>query len=140
MPQKVGRDMTKEQHWRGVINAWHSSGLTAAEFCRRHGHKYSHFQDWRRTIRKRDAKTATKKRTFIGSKPSLNKHSSRVTNPRQPVPDFVQASITDSARAMPVASNDAKVEVVLTCGTVLRIATNCPPHFLSSVVTALEKR
>jgi hypothetical protein len=63
-----------------------------------------------------------------------------VTNRRQPVPDFVQASITDSARAIPVASNDAKIEVVLTCGTVLQIATTCLPHFLSSVVTALEKR
>lgn len=140
MPRKAGCVSTKEQHWRGVINSWHASGLTAAEFCRRHGHKYSHFQDWRRNIRKRDAKTATQKRTFIDSKPSLSKHSSRVTNPRQPLPDFVQASITDSARAMPVASNDAKVEVVLTCGTVLRVASTCPLHFLSSVVTTLEKR
>jgi hypothetical protein len=140
MPRKVGRDMTKEQHWRGVVNSWHSSGLTAAEFCRRHGHKYSHFQDWRRIIRKRDAETAAKPRTVIGSKPGRNKHSSRVTSPRQPVPDFVQASITDSARAVPVASNDSKVEVVLPCGTVLRITTTCPPQFLSSVVTALENR
>lgn len=140
MPRKAGRDMTKEQHWRGVIKLWHSSGITAAEFCRRHGHKYSHFQDWRRMIRKRDAEIATRQRTAINSKPSRKQHSSTVTSPRLPVLDFVQASITDSARVPPAQLDQSKIEVVLSCGTLLRITTSCPPAFLSSVVAALENR
>jgi hypothetical protein len=140
MPRKGVRDMTKERHWRGVINAWHSSGINAAEFCRRHGHKYFQFQDWRRIIQKRDAETAATRRKSVNSKLSRNRHSGRSTRPRQPELDFIQASITDSARAVPVASNDSKVEVVLPCGTVLRITTTCPPQYLLSVVTALENR
>jgi hypothetical protein len=137
MPRKAGRDMTKEQHWRGVINLWHSSGLTGAEFCRRHGHQYCNFQEWRRIIRKRDAESAAKQRPVSGS---TNNNRSRARSHRTPAPAFVQATLTDSVRAGTVASDDSKVEVVLACGTVLRITTTCPPQFLSAVVAALESR
>ena len=140
MPRKGVRDMAKERHWRGVIKSWHSSGITAAEFCRRHGHKYFQFQDWRKIIQKRDAQTAAMQRKGGSSKLNRNQHSARATRPRQPALDFVQASITDSVRASSVLPDESKVEVVLPCGTVLRITTTCPPEFLSTVVAALENR
>lgn len=55
MPAKYYVDPEKERFWRAEIEKWQNSGLSGGEFCRRRGHKYTLFADWRAKLRKRDA-------------------------------------------------------------------------------------
>jgi hypothetical protein len=138
MPRKGARDLAKEQYWRDVINEWRSSKKNAADFCRTHGYKYFLFQDWQKVIRARDAELAVEQRKSVRSQ-----RPATVRKSRQPKPSrthFVQAKITGPFHAMPNAANEPRVEVVLSCGTVLKITSECTPEFLASLVIALENR
>ena len=55
MPRSGERDRAKERYWRKVFADWNISALSGAEYCRRHEISYSQFQDWRKTLKRRDA-------------------------------------------------------------------------------------
>ena len=144
MPRIGARDMAKEHHWRGVLKDWQASALNGAEFCRSHEINYSQFKDWQKIIRRRDAETAVstaRKSGWPKGKPRKNaakrvKQQSSISTRKIA---FVAAKIKE-----PVVVSDstrtAEMEIILRCGTVLRIDSNCEPNFLSMVVAALENR
>lgn len=49
-----------ESYWAAEVEKYQTSGLTGAEFCRRSGHKYSEFMNWKERLRKalRQGKTS----------------------------------------------------------------------------------
>lgn len=49
------RDAEKEAYWRKFLTQWRHSGLSQAEFCRRHGLNANTFSSWKTIIRERDA-------------------------------------------------------------------------------------
>jgi hypothetical protein len=51
MPRSRGRRQHRtEEHWRTILGRFESSGLGAAEFCRRDGIPLSSFQRWRQRV------------------------------------------------------------------------------------------
>ncbi|MBS09710.1 MAG: IS66 family insertion sequence hypothetical protein [Alteromonas sp.] len=41
----------REQNWQSVVDAWQSSHLSGAAFCREHGLVYHQFQYWQQKLR-----------------------------------------------------------------------------------------
>jgi hypothetical protein len=39
-------------YWHDHLKSWEKSGLSQAEYCRRHDLKYCHFHYWKRKLRK----------------------------------------------------------------------------------------
>ena len=117
MPPSGQRDLAKEHYWRRVI------------------------QEWRRVIQKRDAESAAAQRKSNNSGSRRAKTVRKIQNAKQSQAHFMPARIIDCATAEPAdVSAQSKVEVVLPCGTVLRITPDCSSVFLASVLTVLENR
>ena len=55
MPAKYRIDFAKESFRCAEFEKQQLSGLSGPEYCRRPGHKYSLFADWRTRLRKLDA-------------------------------------------------------------------------------------
>jgi hypothetical protein len=134
MPRKGGRDMVKEQHWRDVLKEWRTSGVSGAEFCRVHGIKYDQFHDWRKVIGVRDAEELAAQR-----RASKAQAVRRVEMDSQ-VPSFVQARIAEASCVGANDTSDSRIEIVLLCGTLVRVNPKCSLEYLMSVVSALEER
>jgi transposase-like protein len=49
------RDAARERFWRDTFTAWKAGGLTARDYCARHGLAATAFHHWRRELRRRDA-------------------------------------------------------------------------------------
>jgi len=47
-----GKRNSKQAFWKARVDAWKRSGLSAAEYCRRHGLSYHAFRYWRRKLGK----------------------------------------------------------------------------------------
>ena len=52
----------RERRWRGHLAAWRSSGVSQAEYCRRHGLTQNDFSWWKREIARRTEAAAP---TFV---------------------------------------------------------------------------
>ncbi len=130
--------MAKEQYWRGVIQEWRSSEHSGADFCRIKGLKYHQLQEWRRIIRDRDDEATVARKVGIANSRRAA-ISRKVRKSMQSTTHFVPARITDSKRGKSAHEIESKVEVVLSCGTVLRVTPECSVEFLTTLVKALEK-
>jgi hypothetical protein len=140
MPQKGVRDLTKEHHWRGVLKDWQATDLNGAEYCRGHGIKYAQFKDWQKIIRRRDTEQlAAPKRGWPKGKSRERggAQARSLSTPDKEAVGFVAAKVTDQS---PVSPPTGSIEILLRCGTLLRINSLCQPGFISSVVSALESR
>jgi hypothetical protein len=51
-------DKKKEQYWQEHITGWRASGLSQADYCRRHGISKSTFWLWKRKLTAPKSKTA----------------------------------------------------------------------------------
>lgn len=131
MPQKGKRDLAKERYWRGVIADWEASGLTGAEYCRRHEIGYWQFQHWRKRLPRKDAADVVP-RSGKGRRVKTQSHKEKSV-------EFLPVHLVDKPEPETFKS-PATVKVVLRCGTVLRINSDCPPEFLSSIISVLENR
>ena len=47
-----GKRNSKQAFWKARVDAWKRSGLSAAEYCRRHGLSYHAFRYWKRKLGK----------------------------------------------------------------------------------------
>ena len=45
----------REQNWQSVVEAWQSSHLSGAAFCREHGLVYHQFQYWQQKFRESES-------------------------------------------------------------------------------------
>ncbi|CAN5300397.1 hypothetical protein BH10CYA1_BH10CYA1_62340 [soil metagenome] len=144
MPRNGARDMAKEHHWRSLLKDWQASAINGAEYCRRHEINYTQFKDWQKIIRRRDAESPTstsRKSGWPKGKPRKDaaKRVERSSSTATSEVAFVAAKIRDPI-AVSATIEHAEMEIILRCGIVLRVNSDCQPIFLSTVVAALENR
>ncbi len=124
-----------------VIMKWRASGLTQAEFCRAEGLQQWQLSDWKRVVASQSDMEMS----------NVIKDSTEPTRQRKPkrrrqqpdketfeTSDFVPVRLI---QAEPEQSNklpDFVIEVQLRGGHVMRVASDCSPEFLGSLVAALN--
>lgn len=121
MPRSGQYNQQKEQHWRGVIAAWHRSGALKSHFCRSNNIKLNHFCSWEKKLRLRDKQRAPNDKTEVGqrrpqsgrrAKPDGKTVATSVT--RKGIPAFVEVNVQDSFKHdTPIGSGLDKIEIVL---------------------------
>ncbi|GMV83605.1 MAG: hypothetical protein AMXMBFR7_47890 [Planctomycetota bacterium] len=65
----AARRMAREEGWRKHLKAWGGSGLSQAEYCRRHGVMAADFSWWKRELARRDQARRPKQAKFAGFVP-----------------------------------------------------------------------
>jgi transposase-like protein len=113
------RDVTKEQHWREVLQRQVESGLTARAFCRLEELTESAFYFWRRTIRARDGQAPPRK-------------SRRADGESPPPPAFVPAVVASPPRG------EESILIELAGGRLLRLPSSTSPATLVDLIVCLE--
>lgn len=53
-----GRNLEREQYWRGVMERQLASGVSIAEFCRQESISPPSFYQWRKRLRSRDSEAS----------------------------------------------------------------------------------
>ena len=106
--------------WQGVIAEWSRSGLSQAEFCRRHGIKVANFSWWKRRL-----STLNKSKISQGSTVRPQKRATSSSN------SFVEVRMTDGAQHI-------GYEVVLSGGRVIRLGHAFDAEAVSRLITAVE--
>jgi transposase-like protein len=107
----------REQFWRRHRDRHRTSGLTIADYCRRHGLAASSFHAWRRTLAARDRAPAS----------------------LAPTPAFLPVAVVEapaSPRESP--SHEPPIEIRLACGHRVRVRTGCDRALLADVLALLD--
>ena len=148
------RDRAKERRWRGTIAKWQASGVSMTEFCRLNDVPYRDFMNWRRIIQvrdlepdaptrnhSRDKKKAMRAKSADGPPAWVGNGSALIPKARahRLSPEFAEIQVVDSPSTT-VPGEHAVLEIVLPDGICLRTKPGCSLTFLSSVISALEKR
>lgn len=134
-----------EENWRKILAEWRSSGLTAAEYCRRKQIIYWHFAQWRQNIGKLDAKLERAAQNALKHQEKESekmKHTHAGRKNGETSVEFAEVILTENkhARAKPlVVSERQDVELSLPSGIVVRL-DRCTSNFLCSLISDLEKR
>jgi hypothetical protein len=143
MPRKP-RDLAKEHYWRSLLEEWQASAINGAEYCRRHGINYSQFKDWQKIIRRRDAESADSRSVERGRTRGRPRKGAaaqaEVPSAAQNPSEFVSAKLRNSVVPSGTGRGAADMDIILRCGTTLRINSMCPLSFVVTVVSALENR
>ena len=119
------RDRQKETFWRQTLQRFEGSGLSAAQFCRRHGLALSSFWAWKRTLRLRQQQTKAAPAATAAAPPK----------PSQPtaLPFFVPLRLQQDNQHDAGVSAPPLLEVFLPNGLRLRL----PQHFDSQALQRL---
>jgi len=128
---KIGRGGTERgRYWRRWLEKWERSGLTQAEFCRRHGLKAGNFAWWKRKLEEtagplRPVRRFRRSRSpaqFVESSRSLRSMAGH-SRGRESA-EFVElpgpVSSTAAMSSAPPSRCSAGYEVILPRGTVIR--------------------
>jgi hypothetical protein len=138
---KIGRGGTERgRYWRRWLGKWEQSGLTQAEFCRRHGLKAGNFAWWKRKLGEAVGPLRPVRR-FRGSRsPAQFVESSRSlrSNPRPPrarrSAEFVELTVPVSSTAPSRCS--AGYEVILPRGVVIRLPVDFDSDRVAPLIRA----
>lgn len=134
-----------EANWRKILAEWRSSGLTAAEYCRRRQIIYWQFAQRRQKIEKLDAKLERAAQNSLKLQEQQNtdmKNFRAAQKNEENSVEFAQVILTENkhARAKPlIVSERQDVELSLPSGIVVRL-DRCTSNFLCSLISDLEKR
>jgi hypothetical protein len=134
----VHRNPTKERYWRELVQKQRRSGLTARQFCLHEDLDESSFYHWRRELRMRDlerSQVAEQCARSTAHSIALHPNTSQAIERRS-------AQSSESPVFMPIrVAEDRTVclEVVLECGTTLRIPAGFDRDTLSDVLEVLER-
>lgn len=115
----------KEQQWREILGEQGQSGESVRAFCRERGLKEAAFYWWRREIERRDREAEEPR-----SKALLAKAS--VLAPVVMVEEVCREKTKNSERL-------AAIEIVLRCGTMVRVSNNATREQLGMVLDVLER-
>lgn len=150
----------REPEQRVILADWRSSGLSSAEYCRRHGITFTQFRNWVNRLKRRDA-AATKVsmanrkgksrpvsrvktvqgRQRIAKEKALRAASKAGFAAEQRAAGFAEVRLVEPERRKPSVSkqdNMGVLEIVLTTGITVRLGSSCPVDLLSSVMSVLE--
>ncbi len=122
MPRRGGRDASKEQHWRRLLEEWRRSGLTGRDFCSARAVSEASFYSWKREIARRDQERVERS------------YSPTARSGTAALPAFVPVTID----AVPAASAAASLEVVLAGGRLLRVRGGFDSVVLRQLLAVLE--
>lgn len=116
---KIRRGGTERgRYWRRWLGKWEQSGLTQAEFCRRHGLKAGNFAWWKRKL----------------SEPvGLLRPIPRRSRGRKPV-EFVE--LTAPVSSMAPSRCSAGYEVILPRGAVIRLPVDFDSDRVRQLISA----
>ena len=120
----------RRAHWQALLAAWRRSGLSQAEFCRRHGLAPGTFAWWKHTLRSGpDAPRAATRpaRSAAGGPPAF-----------VPVRVVATPAAAPIAPVVPPVAANATLEIVLARGRVVRVHGAVAVPWLAAVVAALE--
>lgn len=104
----------RAKYWADQLDAWERSGLSQAEFCRRHGIKRVTLGWWKRQLRGPSGRMSKRRRRAA----KLSK-------------SFVE--LTGS-----IAFSAPTYEVVLAGDRAIRVPAKFDPHVLSRLISAVE--
>lgn len=120
------RDPKKEASWRKLTAAQRHSGQTVREYCQANGLAESSFWFWKRELARRDAERPG--RRPVGARPE--RRQGRERTPR--VPALIPVTIG------PAMHTTAPLEVLLSQGVSVRVASSCDEALLRMVLSVLE--
>ena len=152
MVKRKIRDTDLEKFWRQAHERQAASGLSVSAFCLAEGLKDYTFWYWGRELRARDraAKVNAAKNSFTKQASKVETvHKSKTVDigsarkpANKPKPDFAPVHMVDDCPEADVETKSEAVrnvaEIVLKGGHVIRIASDCPLEFLSTIVSAME--
>ena len=125
----------RARHWRGLVDAWETSGLSQAEFCRRRGVKAVTFGWWKRRL-----KGARKPTGGLRGSGDESKARGRTKFAEHGQAQFVEVAMRETAPAGASMSSATPgcYEIALNCGRVIRLPISFEPAVVVQLVTALE--
>ena len=127
----MARDLALERMWRDRMRRHEKSGRTIREFCEQEGLVAHQFSWWRAELKRRGAKSTSRKRTV---KRKTKSEATRVTRrPKAPVASFVPVHVESSSLAQP------SVEIVLDQPPRIRVTSGFDADLLQRVIRALEQ-
>ena len=168
MVKRKVRDADLEKFWRQAHERQKASGLSVTAFCQSEGLKDYTFWWWGRELKARDrASAATKvskdsvkrKRnlhtgdpepTVESPEPAVEKKAKKQNAPttaqcdhdNRPENDFAPVRVVGDEEEVAADTKSTAVssivEIVLKCGRLIRISSDCPPEFLTKIVAAVE--
>ena len=126
----------RRKEWTRRLEEWSASGLSQAAYCRREGLDQCTFSGWKRRLRWREkcagASAGTEHCQTRGAARQERGQKTRSADERAPV--FVPLRITGA----PACASNARLEVVLRNGRVMRCESSMAPRILAAVAAALE--
>lgn len=122
----AGRRRRGAEEWRDLVGAWRAGGQSRDRFARERGVKSTTLGWWASELARRDREA-----------PVGRKAASRV-EPTTFLPVRVIGGVTSVPSAMAVSS-DARVELVLGGGRVLRVPVGIDVEWVGGIVAALEQ-
>jgi hypothetical protein len=140
MEKELNDASRTEDNWRQLVTELRRSDLTVAEFCRGKQIVNHQFNYWKAKIDRIDAKRERAAQKVLVKKRQLERAS--LKKKTLPKAKFAQVKLTDHALDHLEASGPAqpqRIEIALPNGILVRL-NECSANFLSSVITALEKR
>lgn len=124
------RDLALERAWRERIRRYERSGLTIRAFCEQEGLVVHQFSWWRRELKRRRTKLATKRPASRRSQPTKRGRKRASTSSAK----FVPVEIT------PTSSAKGSIEIVVDQPLRIAVSSGFDPALLADVVRALEGR
>ena len=120
------RDPKKEASWRKLTSGQQHSGQTVREYCQANALAESSFWFWKRELARRDAEQPSRRPGGA----SLKRRQGRQRTPR--LPALVPVTIG------PARNTTAPIEVLLSQGVSVRVASSCDEALLRLVLSVLE--
>lgn len=148
-------DPERERHWRAIIADSTASGLSHAEYCRRHNINVMHLRNWMKRLKQRDAVAA---KSHPGEQPKGSRSGRRAAKRANRKPrttdrpllvdpncqvgvEFAEVRLVDTEEPAATQHSIAgPLEIVLSSGLTVRMAHGAPLDTLSSLITVLENR
>ena len=106
--QKSNTD--RQQFWQMVIETWQSSGLSVRQFCKKESLSEPSFYSWR-------------KKLTGGDSEQDNQHESEPST-------FIEVAMPEN--------NSAAIELLLSCGSILKIPAGVDAKTLTTVISVLH--
>lgn len=153
-------DPARERYWRTVIADSTASGLSRAEYCRRHDINVMHLRNWMKRLKQRDAVAGNRasqaqavervprrggRRWSAGKsvkrKPRIPDRPLRPVHNRQADIEFAEVRLVNTEEPVDKQCNiSGPLEIVLPSNLTLRLAQGASLKSLSSLLTLLENR
>ena len=120
------RAQREEEYWLEILDEWADSRLSSQEFASQRDIDHGTLWRWMRKLR-----------------PNTRGNKIVFEDKKEPQVDFAPATIVEDTEDIKprteVTPAQSMVEIVLRCGRVIRLNSECTPSFLTAVIAAAEE-